>query len=59
MLGLGSTEMALAYICSILAALLCVVYGLVKWNSMGRHAEHLEEKIEWERADREIKKRLP
>ena len=59
MLGLGSGEMALAYILSILATVLCVVYGIVKWNSMGRWAEGLGEKIEWERKDKALKDRLP
>lgn len=59
MLGLGSTEMAVAYILCILAAVLCVVYGLIKWNDMGRIGEHLEDKIEWERKDRRIREQLP
>ncbi len=59
MLGLGSAEMALAYVLCILATVLCVVYGIIKWNSMGRYAEHLDEKIEWERKDRKIKEQLP
>jgi len=58
MLGLGG-EMALAYFLCILAALLCVIYGLVKWNDMGRCGEDLEEKIEWERRERRIREKLP
>jgi len=58
MLGLGG-EMALAYLLCILAALLCVIYGLVKWNDMGRYVEDLEEKIEWERRERRIREKLP
>jgi len=58
MLGLGG-EMALAYLLCILAALLCVIYGLVKWNDTGRYVEDLEEKIEWERRERRIREKLP
>ena len=35
MLGMGSAEMALAYWLSILAALFCVVWGLLNWNKGG------------------------
>ncbi|SDN48947.1 hypothetical protein SAMN04488516_102285 [Desulfonauticus submarinus] len=35
MLGMGSFEMALAYILSILAAGVCVIYGLINWNKKG------------------------
>ncbi|MEW6265665.1 MAG: symporter small accessory protein [Thermodesulfobacteriota bacterium] len=59
MLGMGSVEMGLAYLACILAAVLCVIYGLVKWNDMGRYGEHLEEKIEWERKDKKIREQLP
>ncbi|MFH1136904.1 MAG: symporter small accessory protein [Pseudomonadota bacterium] len=59
MLGLGSGEMALAFILSVLSAIFCVIYGLVKWNSMGRYAEGLEEKVEWERKDKKLKEKLP
>jgi hypothetical protein len=43
MLGIASTELAWAYILCILAALLCVVYGAVKWNDSGPHPEELRE----------------
>ena len=43
MLGIASTELAWAYILCILAALLCVVYGAVKWNDSGPHTEELRE----------------
>ena len=59
MLGLGSGEMALAFILCILAALLCVVYGILKWNSMGKYGGYLEEKVEWERKEKELKENLP
>ena len=59
MLGLGSGEMALAYILCIVAALVCVVYGIVKWNDTGPYGEHLEEMIEWEHKNKEIAEKLP
>jgi hypothetical protein len=59
MLGFGGGEMALAYLLCLLAALGCVVYGLIKWNDMGRYGEFLEAKIEWERKDRGLKEHLP
>lgn len=59
MLGLGSGEMALVYMLCILATIWCVIYGIWKWNDMGRFGEGLEEKIEWERKDKEIRETLP
>jgi len=35
MLGMGSIEMAMAYVLSIVAALGCLVYGLIHWNDKG------------------------
>ncbi|ADK85272.1 conserved hypothetical protein [Desulfarculus baarsii DSM 2075] len=35
MFGIESLELAWAYILCILASLLCVVYGVVKWNETG------------------------
>lgn len=43
MLGIASPELALAYILCILAALLCVVYGIVKWNDAGPLSEDLRD----------------
>ncbi len=47
MLGIASTELAWAYILCILASLLCVVYGIVKWNDSGPYTEELRELDEW------------
>lgn len=33
MLGLESGAIALAYVLSVSSSALCVVYGVVKWNS--------------------------
>lgn len=35
MLGFGSVEIALAFWLSIASTILCVVYGIVKWNETG------------------------
>ncbi len=35
LLGFGSGEIALAYWLCILCSLVCVVYGIVKWNDHG------------------------
>ena len=35
MIGLGSTEIALVFWLCIAASVLCVVYGIVKWNESG------------------------
>ncbi|WP_022660794.1 symporter small accessory protein [Paucidesulfovibrio longus] len=36
MLGLGSAEIALAFWLVIASALLCIGYGVAKWNSGGQ-----------------------
>lgn len=60
MLGLGSVELAWAYILCLLAALLCVVYGVVKWNDMGRYSGmDADEKLDWERKEKALKEQLP
>ena len=43
MWGIASLELGLAYLLCILAALLCVVYGLVKWNDTGPLTEDLSD----------------
>lgn len=35
MFGIASLELAWAYILCIMAAALCVVYGVVNWNQTG------------------------
>ncbi len=32
MLGLGDGYVALAYILTILSTIVCVIYGVIKWN---------------------------
>ena len=47
MLGIAAAELAWAYILSVLAALLCVVYGLVKFNDAGPLSEDLRDLSRW------------
>lgn len=47
MLGIASSELAWAYLLCILAALVCVVYGLVKWNDAGALTEELRDLKRW------------
>jgi len=59
MLGLGSMEMALAFILCIAASLLCIIYGIINWNKTGLSSEELREQVEWAKHDRDLKKTLP
>ena len=43
MLGIASTELAWAFILCILASVLCVVYGIVKWNDTGAFSDELRD----------------
>lgn len=48
MLGIASGELALAYLLCIAASLLCVIYGIVKWNDSGPLTEELRELDEYD-----------
>ncbi len=47
MLGIASPELALAYILCIAASVLCIIYGIVKWNDSGPLTEELMEPDQW------------
>ncbi len=47
MLGIASPELALAYILCIAASVLCIVYGIVKWNDTGPLTEELRDLDQW------------
>ncbi len=47
MLGIASSELALAYVLCILAFALCLVYGLIKWNDTGPLTEELRDLSNW------------
>lgn len=46
-LGIAAAELGWAYLLSILAALLCVVYGLIKFNDAGPLSEELRDLSRW------------
>ena len=44
-----------AYIGSILATLLCVVYGILNWNKGGEDEEgEIKEEMEWHKKEKEM-----
>ena len=47
MLGIASPELALAYILCIAASVLCIIYGIVKWNDTGPLTEELRDLDQW------------
>jgi len=57
MLGLEGTGVALAYIFTILATLLCIVYGWVNWNKGDENEKkEVNEEIKWEKKDSKLTK---
>lgn len=47
MLGIASPELALAYVLCIAASVLCIIYGIVKWNDSGPLTEELRDLDQW------------
>ena len=59
MLGLGDTNVFLAYILTVLSAVLCVVYGIVNWNKgAGPTREEIKEEKEWAEEEKQIESML-
>ncbi len=57
MLGFDSLGVYFAYIFTLAAALLCVVYGWVNWNKADvGEAKEAKEEIKWEKKDAKVKK---
>ena len=56
MFGIADPWIALAYLLCILSSVLCVVYGLMKWNSDGETID--EEKAKWAKEEDEISEAL-
>lgn len=56
MFGISGAGVAAAYLLTILAAALCVGYGIVNWNKPEEAEEKAEiaEEAEWERKDPEL-----
>lgn len=47
MLGIASPELTLAYVLCIAASVLCIIYGIVKWNDSGPLTEELRDLDQW------------
>jgi len=59
MLGFEGAGVLLAYVLSISAALLCVVYGVKNWNVPSDEVvkREIDEEIQWEKTDPEDEER--
>ncbi len=59
MLGFEGAGVLLAYVLSIAAAFVCVVYGIKNWNIPGDDVvnKEIEEEIKWEQTDPEVEGR--
>lgn len=59
MLGFESAGVLLAYVLSIAAAVVCVVYGVKNWNIPGDDVvnKEIDEEIQWEQTDPETEGR--
>jgi len=59
MLGLDGISVFLAYVGSILSALLCVIYGIVNWNKPAAGEEkEVAEEAKWEKEEIKITEQL-
>ncbi len=57
MLGFSEFWAFIGYLATILAAVLCVVYGIVNWNKPQiDQAKEIDEELKWETKDNEIMK---
>ncbi len=59
MFGFADNLTAWGYILSILATILCIIYGLVNWNKGTEIEEDYRRIVEWEREEIEVEERLP
>jgi len=59
MLGFEGAGVLLAYVLSISAALVCVIYGIKNWNIPGDEVvkKEIDEEIKWEKTDPEDEER--
>ncbi|MEI7904596.1 MAG: symporter small accessory protein [Candidatus Firestonebacteria bacterium] len=59
MFGFEGTGVLLAYVLTILAAILCIVYGIVNWNKSGENEnKEAAEEAKWEKKDSKVKSKL-
>lgn len=57
-LGINDPWVLGAYIGSILAMLLCVVYGVLNWNKGGEdEEEQIKEEMEWHKEEKEMEEK--
>lgn len=57
MLGIEGTWVAIAYLLCLLSAILCIVYGIINWNSGGEE-EPRPEDISWAQEEKEVEETL-
>lgn len=54
-LGLEDPVVVAAYLCTIGAAILCVIYGIINWNKGAQDEQkEIEEEVEWEKKEQAI-----
>jgi hypothetical protein len=59
MLGFEGVGVFWAYVLSILAAALCVVYGIINWNKTDENeAKEVIEEKKWEKKDSKLKSKI-
>jgi hypothetical protein len=59
MLGLGDFWVSLVFVLCLGSVLLCVVYGIVKWNKDGEPGKkEIAEEKRWGRDEKKIEKQL-
>lgn len=59
MLGIEDPGIYLAYLLTILCALLCVWYGIKNWNKGAEdEAQQLKEEAEWSKKEKKVKDTL-
>jgi hypothetical protein len=59
MLGITDVSVLLAYLLSIASAILCLVYGIVNWNTgKDKELQQIEEEAKWEEKNSEITESL-
>jgi len=57
-LGLGDFNVSLVFILLILSTLLCVIYGLVKWNEDGEDVKISGKEKQWDKEEKSIEETL-
>jgi len=57
MLGFAEFWAFMAYLCTLLAALFCVVYGISNWNKpQADQTKEIDAEMKWKEKDAEIMK---